>query len=199
MSRVACCFLALTLHSAHAVLDREGLLSRRYTEATLLASKCLVRANDLEAALELIGETDEEQAEWEAGDGAVRVGLRSRTLAWRGEVYHLMENRTMAAQCLIEALRSDPFNYEAFATLQEKHLLTAEQQEEVAHVFNRHQGTECEGMFQELYLCKLNPYVAKEIPRMAPLDIDLETTRAEMLYYQCNTAASLRVCRVRLS
>ncbi len=129
---------------------------------------------------------------WDSScEGTVR--LSSRTAAWRAEVFHALENRQQAAQWFIEALRRDPMNFEAFATLKEKHLLTSEQEEEVEHFFSS-----CPldpDLIWEMYGCKLGVYTPKQIPVAHPLDVDLETARAENLYYSSRTLEALKVCQ----
>jgi hypothetical protein len=139
--------------------------------------------------------SDESSCSWDASEAGLPVSLSSRTAACRAEVFHSLENRQQAAHWFIEALRRDPLNYEAFAILKERHLLTSEQEEEVEHCLGA-----CAldpALAWEMYGCKLSVYSAKQIPAASPLDMDLETARAENLYYGSRTADALHVCQVK--
>lgn len=45
----------------------------------------------------------------------------------RGRIYEAMENRSLAAECFREALRSDVFCYEAYDCLTAHHMLTSQE------------------------------------------------------------------------
>ena len=45
----------------------------------------------------------------------------------RGKVYEAMENRNLATECFREALRGDVFCYEAFDSLVNHHMMTAQE------------------------------------------------------------------------
>jgi hypothetical protein len=187
--------LFFSLFRAHNVLEREQLLDR-YTEANLLGARSLLGARDVDGALELLGESDESSAVWEKSSDARdenTVLLSSRTAMWRAHVFLALENRHQGAHWLVEALRRDPMNYEAFAALKEKHLLTSEQEEEVEHCVRK--APLDQTLIWEMYGCKLAVYAPKQIAVTAPLDVDLETARAENLYYSSRTAEALRVCK----
>jgi len=49
----------------------------------------------------------------------------------RGRVFSMNENRDMAAECFIEALKADLFCYEAFQSLFQHQMLTAGQEQEL--------------------------------------------------------------------
>jgi hypothetical protein len=99
--------------------------------------------------------------------------------------------------------------------LKEKHLLTSEQEDEVEHCINscsldkvwvlflcdvfcsQSRRLNCtKALIWEMYGCKLAVYSPKQIPLSEPLDPDLETARAENLYYSSRTAEALKVCKV---
>ena len=45
----------------------------------------------------------------------------------RGKIYEAMENRTLAMECFLEALRQDVYCYEAFDLLVNHHMLSAQE------------------------------------------------------------------------
>ena len=45
----------------------------------------------------------------------------------RGKIYEAMENRSLAMECFLEALRQDVYCYEAFDLLVNHHMLSAQE------------------------------------------------------------------------
>lgn len=112
---------------AHSLLEQEQLLESKL-EGRLLGAKCLLAAEDGEGALDLIGEHDGGWQEW----GSVEEGARAACV--RGAVYERLDNRPQATHWYVEALRRDPWHYEALCALRERHLLTQEHEEELRAV-----------------------------------------------------------------
>lgn len=181
---------------AYGLLEREKLLTR-YSEGSLLAARCLLKSGDADGALELIGEDDEENCQWMDEKSAEKtVALSSRTAALRGAIFEAVENRSQAAHWYLEAMRRDVMNYEAFLAMDEKYLLTSEQEEELSQSIRSSRALS-EGMLWEIYGCKLNIYgIDGENGILEiPVDLDLMAARAKALYYNCQTEKSLQVCK----
>ncbi len=111
---------------------------------------------------------------------------------------------------MLEALRLDAMNYESFAMAKEKHLLSSDQEEDCLQYLMAHADAKSvdaksvseksvvitRDLLFEMYGCKLLVYQEKKIPITNPVDVDLETARAESLYYSCRIAESLKICKV---
>ena len=182
---------------AHNLLETEGLLER-YTEGALLGAKCLMRANDPDGALDLIGEEEEPMCIWQEEDNAdtLTVKLSSRTASLRASIFEQVENRAQAAHWYVQAMRRDAMNYEAFQAVISKQLLNAEQEDELSHVVRKN-VIMSESMLWEMYGCKLNIYSsgAEKTILENDCDSDLMTALANALYQNCQIEKSLKVCK----
>eukprot|EP00232_Nephroselmis_pyriformis_P028431 CAMPEP_0182869414 /NCGR_PEP_ID=MMETSP0034_2-20130328/9926_1 /TAXON_ID=156128 /ORGANISM="Nephroselmis pyriformis, Strain CCMP717" /LENGTH=205 /DNA_ID=CAMNT_0025001873 /DNA_START=32 /DNA_END=645 /DNA_ORIENTATION=- len=120
-----------------------------------LAAKCLFECSEFDECLATLGDTDDEDMQITLSTGGKEISVHSATCLLRGRVYDALENRPRAVFWYKEALKADPFCYEAFEALIDNHMLTTE--EEAALLADLRLGGEDEWLAL-LYSCKTKKY-----------------------------------------
>jgi len=126
-------FVAKHYRAAGALLRAEGLVDAD-PRFKYLAARCAYEVGDMEGCIETIGdgragEDVEMETNEEEQKGSVSVQAAMETL--RGRAYDALDNRSAAKRCYADALRKDPYCYEAFEQLVANHLMTVQEQEQL--------------------------------------------------------------------
>ena len=159
------------------VLDRVGLLGTEGTvlqrlEATLLAGQALCQTNAWQEASQLLedvcisGESwsksnfldDDDNAGWEAFSQSISVGLDSihpvsRLCYWRGRCYDEISHPTRALIYWKRALQIDPKCVQAFDSLLNRNLLTAQETHDLVANLEMNQESQ---WLRRIYLARIH-------------------------------------------
>lgn len=189
---------------------RELLASKPHYEKLVLcrylAAQCLVKVEQWEEALDLIGETNpfhkDENYQVLNADGGIK--LEALMCFLRGQIYAQQNNFDRAKECYKEALLVDVKCYEAFTELIDGNLMTPREEWEFVSQLNWHNADDNHELIRLLYTLRLSKYlnVGKFEEAEAILrdeyelgdNADLLLSRAEYLYVQCNFDECLTVC-----
>mmetsp|Transcript_17222 Transcript_17222/g.28307 ORF Transcript_17222/g.28307 Transcript_17222/m.28307 type:complete len:551 (+) Transcript_17222:192-1844(+) len=121
------------------------------------------------------------------------VNLQAALCLLRGRVYDALENRSRATHWYSEAVRKDPFCFEAFERLIDSHMLTISEERELVSSLKI---TADDHWLKDLYLCKLKKYdtaagdsilqTLSALEQTADLkgNVDVAVCKADTYYYR---------------
>ncbi|KAK2165875.1 hypothetical protein NP493_1345g00047 [Ridgeia piscesae] len=183
--------------AAHLIKSHE--LDKKYLCARYLASKCHFEVREWPESLAMLDQTQPDMFHKLALDEDMHQGLPEENIEssinlLRGKIYESMENRNLAVECFTEALRTDIYCYEAFDSLVNHHMMTAE--EEKVLLSSLSLGTPCEGdeekLVHFLYEDRLKKYnepsdlTVPEGLEVFSHSVSILVSRAERFYYNCH-------------
>ncbi|CAD7705302.1 unnamed protein product [Ostreobium quekettii] len=151
-------FVSKQFRRAIVLLKAESLLEKdqrfRY-----LAARCLAESKEWDECLQVLGdgEVDEyvESSRQEPTSPGCEVSLYSAICLLRGRVFEALENAPRAIKWYQTALKHDPFCYEAFQALVERHLLSNKDEQKLVLSLK---FSEADSWLQLLYSCKCKKY-----------------------------------------
>jgi len=126
-------FVAKHYRAAGSLLRAEGLVDVD-PRFKYLAARCAYEIGDMEGCIETLGnngaavDTEMETSDEEEKE-SVSVLAAMETL--RGRAYDALDNRSAAKRCYADALRKDPYCYEAFEQLVANHLMTVQEHKQL--------------------------------------------------------------------
>ncbi|GJQ84451.1 hypothetical protein Trydic_g15664 [Trypoxylus dichotomus] len=161
-----CMYLLKQYHRA-AHLLRSNNLDKTYVLCNYLTVKCLFDANELNEALKVLNTMDLEvflqngnEDEFKLFDDTPRNQVQSSVLLLKGKVLEAMDNRGLASDCYKQALQCDVYCSEAFDSLVQHHMLSANEEEDLINSLpiSKQCNTEEASILLMLYRSKLKKY-----------------------------------------
>lgn len=138
--------------------------------------------------------TQEEELKW-----------KSSLVLLKGLIYEATDNRSIAAECFKQALKINPFNYEAFSCLTQHQMLTREEEEAVLNQITTLVPSSSSlpldlsltqflyGSMLKKYACPADSLVTNLYNDKLYNNVDLLTAKAEGLYYNCQYYQCLKI------
>ncbi|XP_054003923.1 cell division cycle protein 16 homolog isoform X3 [Hylaeus anthracinus] len=181
-----CMYLMKQYHRAAHLIRSHGL-EKTDVMCHYLTVRSLLEAKEYNEALQVINDSEICTNITQSGISfADRVdmledapkNIQSSILYVKGRVYEAMDNRAVATDCYKQALHCDVYSYQAFEALVQNQMLSASEEKELVESlpFNE-QCTEAETELLRLLY---------EITDRLLGNLDMEVSKAERLYYNCD-------------
>lgn len=174
-----------------------------------LAALCLMKLDNWDEALDIVGETNpfkNESQHIKNLDGGIK--LEASLCFIRGQIYTKQNNLERAKECYKEAVLVDVKCYEAFDELVRNNMLTPIDEWELLSSLDFSDLDENAELVKLLYTSRLNKYVNRERSQDAEIilrdhyslkeNVDVMLSQAELLFMQCKFPQCITVCEAVL-
>ncbi|CUM62711.1 uncharacterized protein PRCAT00000267001 [Priceomyces carsonii] len=181
--------------------EYEKSVSCRY-----LAAFCLVKLEQWDDALDLIGETNpfKKDSNYQVKNSDGGIKLEASMCYLRGQIYANQNNFDKAKECYKEAVLVDVKCFEAFDELISNSLMTPNEEWELITALNYRSTDDNDEFVRALYTSRVSKYLNtakfEEVENILREDFelgensDILLSKADNLYVQCNFDECLAVC-----
>ncbi|KAK2145256.1 hypothetical protein LSH36_692g03045 [Paralvinella palmiformis] len=187
------------------------IVLQKYRAGCYLAARCHYEYREYQEALDVLDQSENSFLSWKVSTSTssqddLPYSIPSKNIdssvnLLRGKIYEALENRNLASECFREALRGDVFCYEAFESLINHHMMTAQEERDLLDSLPF--SSQCSGseiqLLKFLYGNKLKKYskpgsiqISEDIQQLSSNN-DVIVSLAENHYYNCDFRQAYKI------